>query len=113
QHLQVKLLRVLQDYEIQRVGSENRVPVDVRIVAATNRNLEDEIESKRFRRDFYYRLAVVTLTVPPLRERREDILDLADSYIAHFNARLRCEIKGLSDEAAQGLLAYSWPGNVR
>jgi DNA-binding NtrC family response regulator len=85
----------------------------VRIMAATNRDLEEDIESKRFRQDLYYRLAVVTLTVPPLRERREDIRDLAESYISHFNSRLGRTIQGLSESALHGLLHYSWPGNVR
>lgn len=112
-HLQVKLLRVLQEYEIQRVGSEKTIPVDVRIMAATNRDLESEIAAKRFRQDLYYRLAVVTLTVPPLRDRREDILDLADSYITHFNLRLGRNIEAVSEGAQEGLLNYPWPGNVR
>ena len=83
-HLQVKLLRVLEDRQIRRVGGERAEKVDVRIIAATNRNLEQDVGSRRFRADLFYRLAVVTLTVPPLRERREDIPALVDRYLAYF-----------------------------
>ncbi len=112
-HLQVKLLRVLQEKKIFRLGSEHPVDVDVRVMAATNRDLSAEIESKRFRADLFYRLGVVTLVVPPLRERREDISALLDSYLEHFRFRLNRALSGISDEARAALVDYSWPGNVR
>jgi DNA-binding NtrC family response regulator len=87
--------------------------VDVRILAATNRNLEEEVSAGQFRRDLYYRLNVVSLTMPPLRERVEDIPDLIDSYVEHLAPRIGCQISGVSEDAAEALCAYSWPGNVR
>jgi DNA-binding NtrC family response regulator len=112
-HLQVKLLRVLQDHEIQRVGSERPVTVDVRVIAATNRDLEDDVREKRFRKDLYYRLSVISLTIPPLRERREDIPVLADSYLEYFLPRVGRRIERIEPEALEALTAYDWPGNVR
>jgi transcriptional regulator with GAF, ATPase, and Fis domain len=110
--LQVKLLRVLQEGEIRRVGGARPVRVDVRVIAATNRNLEDEVKRGAFREDLYYRLSVVTLRVPPLRDRSEDIPLL----VAHFLKRA-CASAGrevmLSDDAIQMLTHYGWPGNVR
>ena len=113
QHLQVKLLRVLQEHEIQRVGSERSIMLDVRVIAATNRNLEADIEAERFRRDLYYRLGVVTLTVPPLRERKEDIPALVESYINYFRPRIGRPVFGISPAAIEALMSYPWPGNVR
>ncbi|MHC5034327.1 MAG: sigma-54 interaction domain-containing protein [Planctomycetota bacterium] len=112
-HLQVKLLRVLQDHEVQPIGSERIIPVDVRVMAASNRNLEAEVESRNFRRDLYYRLSVVTLTIPPLRERRGDIPLLVDSYIDYLQPRIGCDVEGITDEAKEALVNYYWPGNVR
>ncbi len=112
-HLQVKLLRVLEDRSIQRLGSERPDRVDVRIVAATNRDLEQEVEGGRFRPDLFYRLAVVTLAIPPLRERREDIPGLVDQYLAQFRRTLRKPVEGIEPEALQALVGHSWPGNVR
>ena len=112
-HLQVKLLRVLQDHEIQRVGSEKSFPVNVRVMAATNHDLDEDVEEKRFRRDLYYRLNVVSLTLPPLRERREDIQMLVKSYINHFTTIMPCTARGITGEALKTLVDYSWPGNVR
>ncbi|HEX4954291.1 MAG TPA: sigma-54 dependent transcriptional regulator [Thermoanaerobaculia bacterium] len=112
-HLQAKLLRVLQERKIQRVGGEQTIEVDVRVMAATNRQLEEAIESKEFRSDLYYRLGVVTLTVPPLRERREDIPALAQSYLNRFRLRLGRQAETISPEALDALLEYAWPGNVR
>ena len=112
-HLQVKLLRILQDHEIQPVGSEKFIEVDVRVMAASNRDLEDEVAAKRFRRDLYYRIGVVTLTIPPLRERREDIPELVGSYIEHLRPRVGRNVEGITDEAMEALCRYSWPGNVR
>lgn len=112
-HLQVKLLRVLQDHEIQRIGSEKPFPIDVRVMAATNRNLEEEVEKKDFRRDLYYRLGVITLTLPPLRERIEDIPSLAESYVDYFSRSIGRAIDGIEPDALDALLRYPWPGNVR
>jgi DNA-binding NtrC family response regulator len=112
-HLQVKLLRILEDKEIHRVGSEKSIPVDVRIMAATNRDLEAEVKAKQFRRDLYYRLNVVSLTMPPLRERIADIPGLVDSYIGFLGPRIGCDVCGITKEAVDALCRYSWPGNVR
>jgi DNA-binding NtrC family response regulator len=112
-HLQVKLLRALETRSIQRVGGERALQVDVRVMAATNRDLEDEVAAGRFRSDLYYRLAVVTLVLPPLRERREDIPELVETYIQRFRIHLGREVTGCSPEAMEALVAYKWPGNVR
>jgi len=112
-HLQVKLLRVLQEHEIQRIGSEKSFKVDVRVMAATNRDLEEEIESGYFRKDLYYRLSVMTLTIPPLKDRIEDIPVLVESYINYLRPRIGCEVFGITDEAQEALQHYLWPGNVR
>ena len=113
-HLQVKLLRVLQDHEIQRIGAERSLKVDVRVMAATNRDLKADIEEGRFRTDLFYRLSVVTLTVPPLRERTEDIRELASNYVNYFTSRVGGDVAtGISEEAMDRLMQYSWPGNVR
>jgi DNA-binding NtrC family response regulator len=112
-HLQVKLLRALEDRRVHRVGGERPIPVNVRIMAATNRTPETEVEGQRLRADLYYRLAVVTLTVPPLRERQEDIPPLAYSYLQHFSLHLGRHVTGISAEALDSLMRYPWPGNVR
>jgi len=112
-HLQVKLLRAVEQREICRVGSEKSIPVDVRVMAATNRDIDDEVRTKQFRKDLYYRLNVVQLTIPPLRERVDDIPHLAQSYIDYLGPRIGCEILGMSDDALEMLCQYSWPGNVR
>jgi DNA-binding NtrC family response regulator len=112
-HLQVKLLRVLQEHEIQPIGSEKAILVDVRVMAASNRDLEAEVEAKRFRRDLYYRISVVSLTIPPLRERREDIPELVESYIDYLRPRVGREVTGITGEALEALRRYTWPGNVR
>ncbi|MBN2316440.1 MAG: sigma-54-dependent Fis family transcriptional regulator [Sedimentisphaerales bacterium] len=111
-HLQVKLLRVLQEYEIQPVGAEKSIKIDVRLMASTNRNLDEEIKHGRFRKDLYYRLSVVSLTVPPLRERREDIPALVHSHIAFLRPRIGGG-RAIDPEAMAALIRYSWPGNVR
>jgi len=112
-HLQSKLLRVLENHEIRRVGSEKSITVDVRVIAATNRNLEEEVKAKQFRRDLYYRLNVVSLTIPPLRERVEDIPELVESYIDYLGPRIGCPLSGITEEALDALCEYTWPGNVR
>ena len=113
-HLQAKLLRALQDRTIQRLGAEKPIQVDVRVMAATNQDLEEALENANFRRDLFYRLSVVTLTVPPLRERREDISPLVENYLAEFRQQLgRLQIQGIEEEALSTMLDYRWPGNVR
>jgi DNA-binding NtrC family response regulator len=112
-HLQVKLLRVLQERRIQRIGSEGDVSVDLRIMAATNRDLEQAMHNREFRRDLYYRLSVVTLTLPPLRERHEDVPLLIETYLARFRAQLGRHDLEVSERAMEALSGYSWPGNVR
>lgn len=111
--MQVKLLRALQEREITRVGGEEVIKVDVRVIAATNKDLIQEIESERFREDLYYRLNVVTLIVPLLRERKEDIPLLAKHFLSTFAEKNRKQIKGFTPQAMDQLLKYDWPGNVR
>ena len=112
-HLQVKLLRVLQDYQIQPVGSEKSIGVDVRVMAASNRDLETAIEENCFRKDLYYRLSVVSLTLPPLRERAEDISALVENYVSYLGSRIGVHVSGITAEAQQAFNHYDWPGNVR
>ena len=111
--MQVKLLRVLQEGEIRRVGENKSRKVDVRILAATNRDLAQGVSGGAFRKDLYYRLNVVELSVPPLRERRDDILPLARVLLASAALRMKRELSGISPAAADQLLRYGWPGNVR
>ena len=112
-HLQVKLLRVLQEHEIQPIGSEKTFGVDVRVIAASNRALEPEVEAGRFRRDLYHRLSVVTVTVPPLRERGEDIPVMVERQIQYLARETGRRVTGITAQAMQALCRYSWPGNVR
>ena len=109
---QVKLLRVLQEKKFERVGGEETIEVDVRVVAATNRNLEEEVKSGRFREDLYYRLNVVHLEVPSLRERKDDIPLLVDSFVRKFAAENSTEIS-IDSKAKSALFKYDWPGNIR
>jgi DNA-binding NtrC family response regulator len=111
--MQVKLLRVLQERQIRRVGENRNRPIDARVLAATNRDLVEEIRGARFRQDLYYRLRVVEVAIPPLRERREDILPLARSFLATSAARTEQKISGFTPAAAHQMLRYAWPGNVR
>ncbi len=111
--MQVKLLRVLQEREVQPVGSDRTFTVDVRILAATNRNLAEEVAQGRFRQDLYYRLNVVSLQLPPLRERREDIPLLAMHFMRQFASRNNKTVKGFTPAAMDRLLKHDWPGNVR
>jgi two-component system, NtrC family, response regulator PilR len=111
--LQAKLLRVLQEREVRRVGGNESVHVDVRLIAATNRNLAEEVAEDRFREDLYYRINVVTLTLPPLRDRRSDVPLLATHTLDRFSRLSGGRVKELSREAMAVLLDYSWPGNVR
>jgi two-component system response regulator HydG len=111
--MQVKLLRVLQEKELTRVGGEDVIRVDVRVIAATNKNLLDEVEAERFRDDLFYRLNVITLNVPPLRERREDIPLLAQHFLLTFSEKNNKNLKGFTPQAMDALLKYDWPGNIR
>jgi len=110
---QVKLLRFLQEHTFERIGSTVLIKVNVRIIAATNRNLEQAVASRDFRPDLYYRLNVVPLRVPPLRERKEDIPLLVDFFIIKFNSELARKVEGISHEALSLLTSHSWPGNIR
>ncbi len=112
-HLQVKLLRVLEDRSIRRVGSERPIEVDVRVIAATNRDLKKDVAANRFRADLYYRLAVVTLEVPPLRERREDIPELARGFLEKIRRQLGKPVTHIQPAAMEALIRHDWPGNVR
>jgi DNA-binding NtrC family response regulator len=113
--LQAKLLRVLEEGSFRRVGGLRDLPLDVRIIAASNRDLRAESEAARFRLDLYYRLSVIQLDIPPIRERGDDVLLLAEHYIKDFgnNLKLRRNIRGISPEVKEAFLHYSWPGNVR
>jgi DNA-binding NtrC family response regulator len=111
--IQVKLLRVLQERELERLGSNKIRQVDVRVVAATNADLRRALEEGRFREDLYYRLNVVPIRIPPLRERRDDIPHLAGRFLARYAAEAGSPIEGFSDEALEVLCSYDWPGNVR
>ena len=110
---QVKILRVLQEREFERVGGTQTIHTDVRVVAATNRNLEDEVKKGNFREDLYYRLNVVHIEVPPLRERKEDIPLLLNSFLNEFNNENSKNIEGFTPQARKLLCSYSWPGNIR
>jgi len=112
-NIQTKLLRVLEDQEIRPVGSTQSRKVDLRIISATNRNIEQAVEIGDFREDLYYRINVITVTLPPLRERNGDIVTLAEFFLQRFGAEVGRGVKTLSDEARRALSAYGWPGNVR
>jgi len=111
--LQVKLLRVLQEGEVRRLGDSRTRPVDTRLITATNKDLDEEIRNQDFRRDLYYRIAVVNIHLVPLRQRREEIPLLAHHFLEQYNRKLRLDIRGIDPEAMRLLLAHSWPGNVR
>ncbi len=111
--LQAKLLRALQEGEVQRVGSDTPITVDVRIIAATNRDLLEEVKERNFREDLYFRLNVITIDVPSLRARKEDIPLLAAHFLERFTQRNRKSLKGFSPQALDAMMRYTWPGNVR
>jgi len=111
--VQVKLLRVIQEKNFVRVGGVRTIASDFRLVAATNRDLAREVASGRFRQDLYFRLNVVPLMLPPLRDRGEDIIDLSNEFLRYYSKKYHRMLPGLSDEDKKALLAYSWPGNVR
>ena len=110
---QVKILRVLEERKISPVGSTDQIPIDVRIIAATNKSMEEEIEEKRFREDLFYRLNVIPIYIPALRERKDDIPLLTGHFLAKYSERLRKPVEGISDAALRSLNDYHWPGNVR
>lgn len=112
-HLQAKLLRVIETKNINRIGSSKSIHVDVKIIAATNRDLERSVEEGHFRKDLYYRLKVLYLDIPPLRERARDILLLAEHFLKKLSNKIRNNVIGLDEDAKQMLLEYNWPGNVR
>jgi DNA-binding NtrC family response regulator len=111
--LQAKLLRVLEDQVIRRVGGVRDMQVDVRVIAASNRDLEKAVREGHFRQDLYYRLAIIAIFIPALRERKEDILPLVDFFIDRYNRKFKKSVRGINDETRQRLLAHDWPGNVR
>jgi len=111
--LQAKLLRVLEDQVIRRVGGVRDMQVDVRVIAASNRDLEKAVRESHFRQDLYYRLAIISIFIPPLRERKDDILPLVEFFIDHYNRKFRKSVGGLTDDARRLLMNYDWPGNVR
>jgi len=111
--LQAKLLRVLEDQVIRRIGSVRDMQVDVRVIAASNRDLEKAVREGQFRQDLYYRLAIIAIFIPPLRERKEDILPLVEFFIGRYNRRFKKSIRGITDETRSLILSHNWPGNVR
>jgi DNA-binding NtrC family response regulator len=113
QDAQVKLLRALGEREIVKVGGTKTIPVDVRVIAATNKKLDEEVKKGNFREDLYFRLAVLSLHLPPLRERTEDISFLCEHFLNKYSGELKKEIKGISERALEHLCRYAWPGNVR
>ena len=111
--LQAKLLRAIQEKEIRRLGANKPIAVDTRLIAATNLNLSEEVKAKRFREDLYYRLNVIEMRLPPLRERREDIPLLVDAFLNKFGQARGKDVKGVSETTLALLIDYAWPGNVR
>lgn len=112
-HIQTKLLRVLQEQVVERVGGKKPIPVDVRVICATNIDLMKMVEESRFRSDLYYRLNVIPITIPPIRERRGDIPGLVKHFIAEYNTKLKKNVFGIDKDAQEVLTTYDWPGNVR
>lgn len=113
QSVQIKILRVLQEKQFERVGGQNTISVDVRVVAATNRNLEEEVKNGKFREDLYYRLNVIHIHVPPLRERKDDIPLLVSNFLKEFAAENGKTINGIENKARDAIYRYNWPGNIR
>jgi sigma-54 dependent transcriptional regulator, acetoin dehydrogenase operon transcriptional activator AcoR len=112
-HLQAKILRVLEESSIEKVGGSITVPIDVRIIAATNAKLEKMNEANLFRHDLYYRLNVIPLLIPPLRERKDDLSMLMEHFLAKYNMRLNKNIKGFSTQVTDLFMKHNWPGNIR
>src|SRR5689334_9268781 len=111
--LQAKLLRFLEEKTFKRVGGVADIRVDVRVVAATNRKLEEEVKRGRFREDLYYRLSVLPIELPPLRSRADDIPTLVNYFVDSYNKEFRKRVRGVSDDAMRRLKTYAWPGNIR
>ncbi|MGB9897599.1 sigma 54-interacting transcriptional regulator, partial [Thermanaerothrix sp.] len=111
--MQAKLLRAIEEQAIRRVGGTTMIKVDVQIIAASNRNLQEMIRLQQFRQDLYYRLKVVDLHLPPLRERKEDIPELVGYFIRHHNAKLGMNVQDVTPSAMEALIRYDWPGNIR
>jgi two-component system response regulator AtoC len=111
--LQAKLLRVMEEQKVRRLGGTADIQVDLRVITATNQDLSEAIRQGRFRLDLYYRLNVIQIVVPPLRDHKQDILALANHFIGSYNRKFKRTIQGLSPEAAQALVAHDWPGNIR
>ena len=112
-NLQAKLLRVIQYKTFEKLGSSESIKVDVRIIAATNKDIEKAVEDGKFRNDLYYRLNVLPLYIPPLRDRADDIPELAEHFLKIFSREMNRKIKGFSMDAMEALISYKWPGNVR
>jgi transcriptional regulator with PAS, ATPase and Fis domain len=112
-YAQAKILRVIESKEVYPLGGKRSIPLDIRIIAATNRDLEHLVAKGKFRQDLYFRLNVAKVHLPPLRERKEDIPHLVDYYLQEFNNRLGENIEGFTDETLELLLGYNWPGNIR
>ena len=110
---QAKILRVLQEHEFERLGGTRTLRTDVRVIAATNRNLPQMVANGQFREDLYYRLNVVSIEMPPLRERKDDIVPLAGFFIRRFSAELKKKMDGIEPDAQKLLMRYNWPGNIR
>ena len=111
--VQTKLLRVLQESVVERIGGTKPIPIDIRVICATNKNIEQMVEEGAFREDLYYRLNIIPIELPPLRKRKEDLPALIEYYIAYYNQKLGKSMRGVSPEALQTLTSYDWPGNVR
>ncbi len=111
--VQPKLLRVLQEYELERVGSTKKIHLDIRIVAATNRDLREMIKEGKFREDLFYRISVINVKLPPLRDRKEDIIPISLNYLERLKTKMTTPLRTISHEAEQAFLSYSWPGNIR
>ena len=111
--VQTKLLRVLQEASVERIGGKKPIPIDIRVICATNRNIEKMVEEGTFREDLYYRLNIIPIELPPLRKRKEDIIPLVEYYIDYYNQKLSKNISGISSECKKALLGYRWSGNIR
>ena len=111
--VQTKILRVLQEKQVERIGGSKPIPIDIRVICATHKNLEEMVAQGTFREDLYYRLNIIPIFLPPLRQRKEDILPLLEYYMAYYNQKLEKCLEGFSVQAEQALLRYDWPGNVR
>ncbi len=112
-HVQTKLLRVLQESKLERIGGHKPIPIDIRVICATNKDIEQMVQEGTFREDLYYRLNIIPIELPPLRARKEDIPPLVEYYIEYYNQKLNKHIQGVASEVLQTLVNYNWPGNVR